>query len=156
MIAQQIIEPPSPGFVGVAANVDAPGELHLTGFRILHIEIDVQDQVAHLLHGAPRGPVRAGHLREPALAAVAVADGGPRCDLLDRVRRNVDNLKTARGRELLAQDVIEQADALDLYLCGRLERSIDEFEAEEGNARHFLAVRPRVRSTPRHDGEEDS
>ena len=46
----------------------------------------------------PRGPVRADHLREPALAAVAVADGGPRCDLLDRVRRNVDDLKTARGR----------------------------------------------------------
>src|SRR3984893_12455772 len=104
----------------------------------------------------PRGPVRADHLREPALAAVAVADGGPRCDLLDRVRRNVDDLKTARGRELLAQDVIEQADALDFYPCGRLERSIDELEAEEGNPRHFLAVRPRVRSTDRHDGEEDS
>ena len=40
------------------------------------------------------------------------ADGGPRCDLLDRVRRNVDDLKTARGRELLAQDVIEQARAV--------------------------------------------
>src|SRR3984893_11216324 len=104
----------------------------------------------------PRGPVRADHLREPALAAVAVADGGPRCDLLDRVRRNVDDLKTARGRELLAQDVIEQADALDFYPRGRLERSIDELEAEKGNARHFLAVRPRVRSTARHDGEEDS
>src|ERR1700730_8026083 len=38
----------------------------------------------------------------------------------------------------------------------RLERSIDELEAEEGNPRHFLAVRPRVRSTARHDGEEDS
>ena len=37
IIAQQIIEPPSPGFVGVAANVDAPGELHLTGFGILHV-----------------------------------------------------------------------------------------------------------------------
>src|ERR1700726_2006996 len=104
----------------------------------------------------PRGPVRADHLREPALPAVAVADGGPRCDLLDRVRRNVDDLKTARGRELLAQDVIEQTDALDFYPCGRLERGIDELEAEEGNARHFLSVRPRVRSTARHNGEEDS
>src|ERR1700674_2324733 len=37
IIAQQIIETPSPGFVGVAANVDAPGELHLTGFGILHV-----------------------------------------------------------------------------------------------------------------------
>ena len=43
IIAQQIIEPPSPGFVGVAANVDAAGELHLTGFGILHVDIDVQD-----------------------------------------------------------------------------------------------------------------
>ena len=29
IIAQQIIEPSSPGFISVAANVDAPGELHL-------------------------------------------------------------------------------------------------------------------------------
>jgi hypothetical protein len=49
IIAQQIIEPSSPGFVGVAANVDAPGELHLTGFGIFHVDIDVQDEVAHLL-----------------------------------------------------------------------------------------------------------
>jgi hypothetical protein len=56
----------------------------------------------------------------------------------------------------LTQDVIEQTDALDFYPCGRLERSIDELETEEGNARYFLAVRPRVRSTARHDGEEDS
>src|SRR5258708_15603963 len=72
-IAQQIIESPSPGFVGVAADVDAPGELHLTGFGILHVDIDVQDEVAHLLHGAPRGPIGAGPLRELSLAAVAVA-----------------------------------------------------------------------------------
>ena len=58
IIAQQIIEPPSPGFVGVAANVDAPGELHLTGFGILHVDIDVQDSVANLLHGTPRGPTQ--------------------------------------------------------------------------------------------------
>jgi hypothetical protein len=89
---------PSPGFVGVAANVDAPGELHLTGFGIFDVDIDVQDEVAHLLHGTPRGPVRADHLRELALAAVAVANCGSRCDLLDPVRRNVDDLKTARGR----------------------------------------------------------
>ena len=74
IIAQQIIESPSPGFVGVAADVDAPGELHLTGFGILHVDIDVQDEVAHLLHGAPRGPIGAGPLRALALAAVAVAD----------------------------------------------------------------------------------
>ena len=65
---------PSPGFVGVAANVDAPGELHLTGFGIFDVDIDVQDEVAHLLHGAPRGPIGADPLRELALAAVAVAD----------------------------------------------------------------------------------
>jgi hypothetical protein len=112
-----------PGSVGVAADVDAPGELHLTGFGILHVDIDVQDEVAHLLHGAPRGPVRADPLRELALAAVAVADGGSRCDLLDRVRRNVDDLKTARGRELLAQDVIEQADALNLGEFSHQERT---------------------------------
>jgi hypothetical protein len=115
IIAQQIIEPSLPGFVGVAADVDAPGELHLTGFGILHVDIDVQDQVADLLHGAPRGPVRADPLRELALAAVAVADRGSRCDLLDRVRRNVDNLISCRffrarfeGRENGFRGIIAQ------------------------------------------------
>src|ERR1700731_1436172 len=104
-------------------------------------------------HAAQFAPTICANLRWQPLQLLMV---GPRCDLLDRVRRNVDNLKTARGRELLAQDVIEQTDALDFYPCGRLERSIDELEAEESNARHFLAVRPRVRSTAGHDGEEDS
>src|SRR6202048_2714123 len=106
-------------------------------------------------HAAQFAPTICANLRWQPLQLLMVG-GGPRCDLLDRIRRNVDDLKTARGRELLAQDVIEQTDALDFYPCGRLERSIDELEAEEGNARHFLAVRPRVRSTAGHDGEEDS
>src|ERR1700730_9537227 len=37
-----------------------------------------------------------------------------------------------------------------------LPRIDDELKAEEGNARHFLALRPCVRSTARHDSEEDS
>jgi glycerate-2-kinase len=35
------------GFVGVAANVDAPGELHLTGFRILHVRAAVRARVGY-------------------------------------------------------------------------------------------------------------
>ena len=103
-------------------------------------------------HAAQFAPTLCANLRWQPLQLLMA---GPESILLDRIRRNVDDLETARGRELLAQEVIEQADALDFYLRGRLERSIDELEAEEGKARHFVAILSRVRSVARHDGEED-
>src|SRR5262249_48867658 len=76
IVAKQIVEAALPRIVAVAADIDAPDELHLSGFRVLHVDIDVEDEVAHLLHDAPGRPIRAGLAREVALAAIAVADRG--------------------------------------------------------------------------------
>jgi hypothetical protein len=67
-------------------------------------------RVQHLFE-MPLAPV---HAQAIDLAAnIAFPDGGSGCNLLGRVRRNVDDLKTSGGRESLPQDIIEQADTLD-------------------------------------------
>src|SRR5260370_24553518 len=78
LVADEVGEAVAPGFVGVAADIDAFDELHLPGLRILAIEGDVEDEVADLLPRAPCRPVGADALRVVAPAAVAVANLPPR------------------------------------------------------------------------------
>src|SRR5260370_39769297 len=74
LVADEVGEAVAPGFVGGAAGIDAFDELHLPGLRILDIEVDVEDEVADLLHRAPCRPVGVDAPGVVALPAVAAAD----------------------------------------------------------------------------------
>src|SRR5262245_15423875 len=122
IVAQQIVEAALPRIVAVAADIDAPDEFHLSGFHVLHVDIDVEDEVAHLLYSAPGGLIRAGLAREVALAAIAVADRGAACDLpLDR-GRDTDDPETAGRVEFCTEQVVQQPDARAFGRSGRLKR----------------------------------
>src|SRR5258708_28171850 len=149
LVADEVVEAVAPGFVGVAADIDAFDELHLPGLRILDIEVDVEDEVADLLHRAPCRPVGVDALGVVALAAVAVANLRTRGDLLLHLRLDRHDVEAAGGVELLPQEVVEQAQPALLVGRGRLERGVDEREAEEGAARHGLRMRGRGRRAAR-------
>jgi hypothetical protein len=67
----------------------------VTLLHVLHADVDVEDEVAHLLHGSPGGPVRVDPLREVACAAVAVAELRPGGDFLLHVGRDRYDLEAA-------------------------------------------------------------
>src|ERR1700761_5580025 len=72
LIIQQKAQAARPGFVGIAPYVDAAGPDPGAGRRILDLEVDVQDQVADLLHPDDGRLLRAGLAGQRQLAAVAV------------------------------------------------------------------------------------
>jgi hypothetical protein len=67
VMAQHVVEADLPGIV-VATDIDALDELHLICPSILHIDIDVQNEVADFLDGAPSGPVSPSSNGKVALA----------------------------------------------------------------------------------------
>ena len=121
VVTQHVIEPVPPGFVGIAANIDAFDELQFAACRIFHVEIDVQYQIADLLHGAPRGPVCADAFGVVALAAIASADLGTGGDPLLQVGRDRHDFKAAGIVELLLEQIIEHFDAAVFARRGRLQ-----------------------------------
>jgi hypothetical protein len=89
-VAQHIIQAVPPRLVGVATNIDALDELQLPGLHVLHVEVDVKDEITHLLHGSPGDPFRTNPRCKVTFAAVAVADLGPSGDFLLYVGRDRD------------------------------------------------------------------
>ena len=72
-MVEQIEDTAPPGFVGVAANVDAAHADEPAARHGTDLEIDVEDQVADLLHPADGDVVGAERTAEPQLAAIAAA-----------------------------------------------------------------------------------
>src|SRR6185312_4891188 len=107
--------------------------------RVLHVEVDVEDQVADLLHRALCRPIRAGAAAIVALAAVAIVDRRPLRDLLPYLRRDRHKLEAAGGLELVAQQVVEHVQPPFLSRGRRFERRVDQGEAEEGDAGNAVA-----------------
>lgn len=77
IVAKHIVETMAPGLVRVSAYVYALGKFEFSSLRILHVEIDVENEVADLLDGTPRGPIRANPVRNVALTSIAVWIPGP-------------------------------------------------------------------------------
>src|ERR1700730_9208896 len=102
-MAQQVIKATPPGLVRVAAYINALDELQLSRARVLHVDVDVEDEIAHFLHGAPRGPLRPGFSGPVALAAIAVADLWSGRDFPAQVGRDWDDLETAGGVQPLLE-----------------------------------------------------
>src|ERR1051326_7091116 len=100
-MAQHVVEAAAPGFVGVAADVDAFDKRELPGLRVLEVEVDVENEVADLLDRAPGGPVRARFSRVAPLAAVAVPDLRPARDFVLQFGRNGDERESAGRIELI-------------------------------------------------------
>src|SRR6185369_451294 len=115
-----------------AADVDAFHELHLPAARILHIEIDVEDEVADLLNRSPRGPVRPRGDRRFLLAAVAILDRRTAKGFLP-FGRDRDDLEFAGGIQLLGEELADHLEARRLFWLGRLERGVDQGESEKGH-----------------------
>src|SRR4030088_3562250 len=153
VVTQHVVQAALPGLAGVAPDVYAPDELQLPGLHVLHVDVDVEDEVANLLHGAPGGPVRVDPLREVARAAVAVAELRPGGDVLLHVGRDRDDLEAAGGVQLLPELLFELPNAPLLGRRGRLERRVDQLEAEERNARTAVVVGRRARNAGRPEGE---
>ena len=97
-MAEHIVEAMAPGLVGVSAYIHALGKFELSGLRILHVEIDVENEVADLLDGSPRGPVGTNPVRNVAFTSVAVLDPSPRSDLLLQFGGNGDEPESAPRR----------------------------------------------------------
>src|SRR6476646_12036290 len=64
-----------PGLIGVSAQIDGLVEQDRAGRGVLDPDIDVENEVAHLLHPADQHPVGLQRLRDVELTAVAVAQG---------------------------------------------------------------------------------
>jgi len=102
-----------PGFVGIAANVGAGGGKDLTGLGIGDPDVDVQDEIGHLLHPADNGDFSAGGARDLIGAALAVAQGRGAGDRLGGAFQ-IDGLVNPRSRQALLQQVADEGEP-----CGR-------------------------------------
>jgi hypothetical protein len=140
-VAKHIVETMAPGLVRVSAYVYALGKFEFSSLRILHVEIDVENEVADLLDGTPRGPIRANPVRNVALTSIAVLDPGPRSDLLLQCGWNGGEAKAPRGAERLLEQDIEHLQAGHLDGLGRFQRSIDQDKAEKRHAGRIIGVR---------------
>src|SRR6266446_10461682 len=76
-----------PCLVGIAADIDRLDVEDLARRHAAHFDVDVQDQVAHLLHPAQRDALGAEHFADIDLAAVASAQLVRRLEPLDERRR---------------------------------------------------------------------
>jgi len=79
-VADQIGDAPGPGLVRIAADIDAHGAGLLTARHVVRVDVDVEDQVADLLHGPGEGKLGAQGLGDLGGALKnfrkAVKDGG--------------------------------------------------------------------------------
>src|SRR5262245_29137514 len=101
-VVHQAAHAAQPRLVGVPADVDRFRVDRLARRHRMDLDVDVQDQITHLLHPAQRHPVDPEGLADVELAAVAGAQivGGP--ELLDERRsgRVVDHAIHAAAAEL--------------------------------------------------------
>ena len=77
IVAEHIVETMAQDFVRISAYIYALSKFEFSGFRILHVEIDIENEVADLLDGTPRGPIRANPVRNVALTSIAIWIPGP-------------------------------------------------------------------------------
>jgi len=128
-MTDHVVEAVPPGFVGIAANIDAFDKLHLSGPRILHVKVDIEDEVAHLLHGSPRRPIRPGPGRKVTLAAIAAAYGRTGLNFRLHVGGDGNDLESARGIKPFVKEIVEHFEPLHLGGGRLLERRVDQREA---------------------------
>ncbi len=74
MLLEQKTQPPVPAFIGIATDIDAATGDLLAGFRVLDNEVDIENEVAHLLHPAVGHEFGVCLLRNRPFASVAVSD----------------------------------------------------------------------------------
>src|SRR5438105_4112545 len=86
-IIDEPAHPAQPCLVGVAADVDRLGVHGLARRYAAHLDIDVEDQVAHLLHPAQRDALGTECFADVDLAAVAPAQLVGSLQPLDELRR---------------------------------------------------------------------
>ena len=110
VMAQHVIEPMPPKLIGVASNIDAFDELQFAICRVLNVKIDVEDQIAHLLHSSPGRPVGADDRGVTTLAPVASADLRTVGDPPLHLGRDWHDLVATGIVEPFPQQVIEQFD----------------------------------------------
>src|SRR5918996_139236 len=143
-VLEQIADAVLPALVGVAADVDAAGEHLLAGGRVADHDVEVEHEVADLLHPADQGELRVQSLGDPDLAAVAAPQHAGRVDLV-RDGRGIDQGKAPGFLKALAQLRLDHAqtrlilriDALHLAL----QAGVDQLEVEHRQTRRPRAGR---------------
>src|SRR5580693_35974 len=75
VVLHQIGDAVAPGFIRVAANVDAVDERQFPGRHVGHVDVDVEDEVRDLLDHDPCGGIGAERVAVAELAAAAGAKG---------------------------------------------------------------------------------
>jgi hypothetical protein len=101
IVAEHIVETMAPGLVRISAYIHALSKFEFSGFRIIHVEINIENDVADLLDGSPGGPIRTNPVRNVALTSIAILDPRPRSDLLLQFGWNGGGPEAARGPERL-------------------------------------------------------
>ena len=104
VVLQQVGHAPGPGFVGIAANVDAMDERHFFGPDVGHVHVDVEDEIRDFLDHDPGDVISAELFAVGELAATAGADLGTGSNFARGLRRYGDELISAGGFELCFED----------------------------------------------------
>jgi hypothetical protein len=99
-VAKHVVETMVPGLVRVSANIHTLCKFKFSGLGILHVKIDVENEIADFLNSSPRRPLRTNPVREVALTRVAVPDPRAGGDFLLKFRRNADEAEAPRGAKL--------------------------------------------------------
>src|SRR5262245_9934765 len=139
-----------PRLVGVPADVDRFRVHRLARRHRVDLDIDVQDQVTHLLHPAQRHPVDPERLADIEFAAVAGAQvvGSPELPDERRGGRIVDDAIHAAAAELsheLRSDELEAPTSVLPPLLGLvLTHLIDQFEVHDRQRLRFGGARRRA------------
>src|SRR3979490_743617 len=112
-VVDQAADAAQPGLVGIAADIDRLGVYGLAGRHAAHVDIDVEDQVAHLLHPAQRDAIGAERFADIDLAAIAGAKlvGAP--EPLDELRggRRIEHAIHAAALQLFRQLGADEPDS---------------------------------------------
>src|SRR5271156_1808482 len=111
VVLHQISDAVAPGFIGVAANVDAVDKRQFPGRDVGHVDVDVEDEVRDLLDHDPCGGIGAERFAVAELAAAAGADLRTGADLGRRIRGYRDERIPAGGFELGLEEGRDQGKA---------------------------------------------
>ena len=109
-----------PGIVGVAAYIDAADRHVLARAGLLHNDVDVEYQVADLLHPAIRDEIGTDHARDRQLASPAIAQR-PQVRRCFADRRCADHPVAAGILKLVSQRLAEPGESIGLDLRRRLQ-----------------------------------
>src|SRR5882672_6942932 len=132
-VAHEEVDPSLPCLVGIAAQVDRLVEYAVAVSKLAHLDVDVQDQIAHLLHPADQDSIRTGFARDLHLATVAAQEVLRLVRRFDQRlhRRAIHHCVKSLARERLAQPERDHRQARRRFGKRNLRRLfIDQLEIE--------------------------